>query len=143
MSIKINLYAIISKDGNYGKRLRDDLVSMCGENGCHFAFRIFTDVRDLQDSIGLDGATHIILVMESGGSHVVQELRSAEVHAPIMLLTNSTADMQALFRQVDAYAAHPPQSKEDLACIMNLLYGDDNRFLPEGRRLQISPMLMP
>lgn len=140
MQLKLKAFAIISADRGYGKRLSQDLLSVCRENGCNFLFRVFADVNELHACMGLDAVTHIILVSEMGGSRVVRELRNA-ADIPIMLLTKSTSDMQELFRLTDAYCSNPPQSKEDLACIMNLLYGDDSRFLPEGRRLQISPML--
>lgn len=141
MQQKLKTFAIISADRSYGKRLNQDLLALCRQNGCNFLFRVFGDIHELQDGMGFDAVTHIILVSETGGSRVVQELRNCAVSAPIMLLTTSTGDAKALFRLTDAYCANPPRCKEDLAHIMNLLYGSDNRFLPEGRRLQISPML--
>lgn len=137
MQLKLKTFAVISADRGYGKKLSQDLLALCRENGCNFLFRVFANVGELQDDVGFDAVTHIILVSECGGSRVVRELRKRAVDVPVMLLTKSTDDMQALFRQTDTYGANPPQSKEDLAYIMNLLYGSDNRFLPEGRRLQI------
>lgn len=137
MSKNLKAFAVISPDRSYGKRLCQDLLSLCRENGCNFLFRAFGSVSELQNDMGIDAITHIILMSEIGGSRAVQVLRNATPHVPIMLLTNSTSDMGTLFRQANTYGAHPPQCKEDLAYMMNLLYGDDNRFLPEGRRIKI------
>lgn len=139
MAQSLKTFAVISPDRSYGDRLCCDLLSLCRANGCNFLFRVFTDVSEAQSCAGLDTFTHIILVLETGGGRVVRELRSAAVRAPIMLLTKSPSDMVALFRQANTYCANPPRYKADFAYIMNLLYGSENRFLPEGRHLQILP----
>lgn len=136
----LKAFAVVSPNRDYGKQLCHDLLALCRENGCNFLFRVFESVAELQNDMSFDAITHMILVSEIGGSRAVQMLRNVAPHAPIMLLTNSTSDMGALFRQANTYGAHPPQCKEDLAYMMNLLYGDDNRFLPEGRQIKILPM---